>query len=439
VSGHLPTLLRHFWKARQRFRSLRGKGLADSQDERARETIAHARAHSPYYQALFEDLDPADWRSFPTTDKAAMMAHFDAFNTAGVKLENAMRVALRAEDDRDFTPKLNGLTVGLSSGTSGHRGLFLLDDRERAAWAGTVLARLLPPFRPRGYRVAFFLRSSSNLYTTLRSRWLDFRYFDLMLPLADAVRALNDLQPDLLAGPPSLLVMLAAAAGRGELRIRPQKVISFAEVLEPEERARIESGFHQPVHEVYQCTEGLLAISCPEGRLHVQEDLVALQAEPLGDDRSTPIVTDLWRRVQPIIRYRLNDVIRFSADPCPCGSAFRALAGIEGRCDDVCYFTEPGGGRRAVFPDTIRRVILMADPEIAEYQAVQERDGAIRIRLELTPEADFDPVAERVRCGMEAALTEYGCRAEAIAVERGLEPRPAGAKNRRVQRTAGRE
>lgn len=434
---HLPTLLTHFWGARRRFRCLRGKALDEFQDQRAREIIAYAREQSPYYGELFKDSDVADWRAFPTTDKAAMMAHFDGFNTAGVKLEDAMRVALRAEADRDFAPKLNGLTVGLSSGSSGHRGLFLLDDRERAAWAGTVLARLLPPLRPRGHRVAFFLRSSSNLYTTLRSRWLDFRYFDLMLPLAEAIRGLNELQPDLLAGPPSLLGMLAAAAKRGELRIRPLKVISFAEVLEPEERARIEAGFDQPIHEVYQCTEGLLAMSCPEGRLHVQEDLVALQAEPLGEDRFTPIVTDLWRRVQPIIRYRLNDVLRFSTEPCPCGSEFRVLAAIEGRCDDVCYFTEPGGGRRAVFPDTIRRVILLSGPEITDYQAVQEQDGHLRIHLEISPEADFDRVARRLRCDMEASLPQYGCRAEAIAVERGLKPVSPGAKNRRVRRIAG--
>lgn len=430
-------LLRRFWEARRRFRSLRGKPLAEFQDRRAREIIGHARERSPYYRELFQGRNSADWRSFPTTDKAAMMAHFDGFNTAGVNAGDAMRVALRAETDRDFRPKLKGLTVGLSSGTSGHRGLFLLDDRERAAWAGTVLARMLPPFRLHGYRVAFFLRSTSNLYTTLRSRWLDFRYFDLMLPLAEAIRALNELQPDLLAGPPSLLAMLAGAAETGELRIRPLKVISFAEVLEPEERSRIAHGFDQTVHEVYQCTEGLLAMSCPEGRLHVQEDLVALQTEPLGEGRFTPIVTDLSRRVQPIIRYRLKDVLRFSSHACPCGSEFRILAGIEGRCDDVCYFTEPGGGRRAVFPDTIRRVILMADAAIAEYQAVQERDGHLRIHLELTPNVDFDGVAGRVSSGMEAALTEYGCPAEAISVEHGLKPRPAGAKNRRVRRTAG--
>lgn len=429
-------LVRHFLSARRRFHGLRGKALTEFQDRRARQVLAHARERSPYYRELCAGRPPEDWRELPVTDKRRMMERFSDFNTVGVRREDAMAVALRAEEDRNFRPTLRGFTVGLSSGTSGHRGLFLVDDRERAAWAGVVLARLLPSLRPQGFRVAFFLRSNSNLYTTLRSRWLDFRYFDLMLPPSQAAAELNRLQPDILAGPPALLDFLAASARQGELRIRPLKVVSFAEVLEPQVRERVREAFGAPVHEVYQCTEGLLAMSCPAGSLHVQEDLVALQAEPLGEGRFTPVITDLWRRVQPIIRYRMNDIVTFSGEACACGSAFRVLAGIEGRCDDVCYFAGAEGNWRPVFPDTVRRMVLLT-PGVDDYEAVQDTPGSLRLHLEVSPAACFDTVAQCAREQVARVLAGHGCRAEQVTVEQGIEPLPPGAKRRRVRRVGG--
>ena len=107
----------------------------------------------------------------PPVGKAEMMADFDRFNTAGVRLADALAVALAAERSRDFAPLLpGGIAVGLSSGTSGNRGVFLAAPAERDEWAGTMLARVLPGPLWAAHRVAFFLRASSALYTRLGSR-----------------------------------------------------------------------------------------------------------------------------------------------------------------------------------------------------------------------------------------------------------------------------
>ncbi|HEX7832577.1 MAG TPA: F390 synthetase-related protein, partial [Thermoanaerobaculia bacterium] len=312
-----------FLGARRRFHSLRGDALTRYQDERARAVVQHAIANAPFYRALYANHDPRDWRALPTIDKQSMMANFDTFNTRGVRRDDAMEIALRAERDRDFAPSIDGLTVGLSSGTSGHRGLFLVDEREQQTWAATILARAL--HRIRRTRLAFFLRSNSNLYQRLGS-FIQFRYFDLMTPIDEAVAALNAYQPDLVVGPPSLLAMLA---DHPSLRIQPKRLISVAEVLEPQDETRLRARFNVDVHQVYQCTEGLLAVSCAHGSLHIQEDLVAVQCEPAGEGRVIPIVTDLGRTTQPIIRYRLNDLLTLG-DPCTCGSAFRVIKTIEG-------------------------------------------------------------------------------------------------------------
>ena len=429
----------HFLRARWRERTLRGETLERFQDRRARAIVAFARRHSSYYRERLEPYSDEQWRQVPPIGKPEMMENFSKFNTANVDRDEAMAIALQAESSRDFTPTVHGLTVGLSSGTSGHRGLFLVHPREQAAWAGVMLARALPGLRLQGYRAALFLRSNSNLYERVGSRWLCFRYFDLMTPLEDAIEQLNEYQPDILVGPPSMLGMLANARERGALRQSPLRLLSGAEVLEPQDRQRIENAFQQPVHEIYQCTEGLLAMSCLSGRLHIQEDLVAMQLEDLPSEdeadtrRFVPVVTDLWREAQPIIRYRMNDILTLDPRRCPCGSGFRTIARIEWRCDDILYFKDRLGGIRPFFPDTIRRMALLASDTITDYQAFQREPGELSLHL-CTSEDAFDDIAHATRETVQSTIARYGCMPAVLSVERGLVSLPADRKRRRVRR-----
>lgn len=429
----LPLIASHFVRAKWRWHILRGDRLRRFQDQRARRIVQYASQHAPFYHNHWRQHDLADWRALPTVDKRLMMDHFDTFNTRGLSGQEAMRLALEAEQRRDFTPTLDGFTIGLSSGTSGHRGLFVAGTAEQAAWAGTILARTLHNLSRR-YRVAFFLRSNSNLYERAGGTFIKFRYLDLMLPLREAVAGLNAYRPHIVIGPPSLLEMLASERERGSLRITPERLISVAEVLEPQVRERIMAIFGAPLHQVYQCTEGLIAISCAGGALHVQEDVVALQYEPLEGERVTPIVTDLWRTTQPIIRYRLNDVLRLDPQPCACGSPWQVIHAIDGRSDDVCYFESAAGEPRAFFPDTIRRMILLSSAAIQEYQAVQERPGQLRIFLDLPAGTPFEPVVASVRQSVAATIAQYDCLSADVTIAPGVPAVAPGIKRRRVRR-----
>lgn len=435
----IPLIANHFIRAHWRWNHLHGTALEQFQERRARQIVAYTLQHAPFYREHWKketSSAPEDWRTLPTVDKQLMMENFDTFNTRGIQREQAMEVALRAERSRNFQPLLNGLTVGLSSGTSGHRGLFVASPWEQAGWAGTILARALHGLPHRRLRVAFFLRSNSNLYEQVGGLLIAFRYFDLMQPLAEAVAELNDFQPHIIVGPPSLLGMLAEERLRGNLHTNPERLISVAEVLDPQDKERIEAVFNAPIHQIYQCTEGLLAVSCAAGSLHIQEDIVMLQFEPLpgSEKRVMPIVTDLWRKTQPIIRYRLNDILQLDPTSCRCGSAFRVIRIIEGRSDDICYFESLTGGARPFYPDTIRRMILLASPHIVDYQVVQERHGHMRIHLAVAPDIAFNSVAQEVKTSVATILEQYDCHPAELYIEEGLVPLPLGAKRRRVQR-----
>ncbi len=426
-------ILASYVAARWRERTLHGVRLREWQQQRALQQVAYIRARSPFYREQWNGHADATWRTFPAVDKRDMMAHFDHFTTVGIAREQAMRVALAAEEQRDFSAMIDGHTVGLSSGTSGHRGLFLVSAREQTRWAGTILARAIPDLRP-GRRVAFFLRANSRLYERTSSL-VQFRFFDLMQPLHDVIASLNAFRPQLIVGPPSLLGQLAHAVHAGALTARPSRLISVAEVIEPQDRSRIEQVFQVPVGEVYQCTEGLIAVSCRAGTLHVQEDVMIVQTETIDardPRRVTPILTDLWRASQPIVRYRLGDVLHLSATPCVCGSDWQSITSIEGRQDDLCWFPQADDALRLVFPDAIRRMILLADDRILEYRAEQHAAGELAIAIECADRVHFADVARRLRATVEDGLLAHRCRATRVDITHGVPRVEPGAKRRRV-------
>ena len=257
-----------------------------------------------------------------------------------------------------------------------------------------------------------------------------------MTPLNNAVAMMNEFRPDILVGPPSMLTLLAAEKKAFRLHATPVKIFSVAEVLDPADEASITEIFGGPVHQIYQCTEGLLAVTCEKGNLHVVEDCISLQYEPVGEDatRVTPIVTDLYRRTQPIIRYRLNDILVLEPSSCACGSGFQRIARIEGRQDDVLYFANFAGSMRMFFPDVLRRIVLLASADIADYEIVQDQPGALRVHFAANPDRPTSSIKKTLRTSAKNILEQYGCTATSIQIVEGLPPRLADQKRRRVRR-----
>lgn len=438
--GLLPTFLHHYFRVRQAGFTNRA-ALARWQERRALRHLGEIAARSRYYGEIARQLPVARWREWPLMDKPTMRARFDEIVTVPVTFAQTLAAARRGWEQRDFSRTLpGGVAVGLSSGTSGNTGVFLASERERAAWAGAVLGRALPRglfSRGGPQRIAFFLRANSPLYEATRSRRIRFEFFDLLKPWPEHFARLRALQPTVLVAPPSALRLVAEAREAGELSLpAPEGVISVAEVLEAHERAVIERVFGQTVHQVYQATEGFLAATCRCGVLHLNED--ALIVEKRWIDASTgrfvPILTDLYRRTQPIVRYELNDILIARRTPCPCGSVLQALDAIEGRADDLCELRRPDGSRGQIFPDYLRLAVTTADHRITDFFIRNPRPGELEISLAGAGLAADDCLVEgRVRDRVQAVCAEGGFARPLIRFVPPPTPVP-GAKLRRVTR-----
>jgi putative adenylate-forming enzyme len=106
--------------------------------------------------------------------------------------------------------------------------------------------------------------------------------------------------------------------------------------------------------------------TCEHGNIHLNEDGLLIEKNWLDPTRFVPIITDMRRRIQPVVRYKMTDILHVTE--CTCGSKMIAISQIEGRTDDVLKFPND----RILFPDFIRRAVIGAHSEITNYQIIQK-------------------------------------------------------------------
>lgn len=389
-----------YWSARR----IRTRAQLDAvHDARLNRWLHEVVPTVPIYRG-FKDARLDD---LPIIDKATLMADFSQFNSAGIT--NAQGWAAFAGDKM-----IGNLIVGASTGTSGNRGLFVISQAERFRWLGTMLAKALPGFWRERQRVAILLPLNTPLYDSAnRMARLKLRYFDIG---CDWQTDLTAFDPTVIVAPPKILRQMVEE----RLTVQPRHIFAAAETLDPLDRAVIEAHFDITLGQIYMATEGLMAVSCAHGNLHLCEDTMHVELPAIGDGLHEVIVSDFSRKVQVIARYRMNDLVRLGPS-CPCGLPHRTLAEVVGRKDD-CF--EMDGV--LLTPDTLRNAVVDADRTITDFRII--RTGAAEIDVLVNDGTDLDAVIRAV----QDLLVKKRVRATVMARHAALEPDP-GRKLRRVE------
>jgi len=415
-----------FWLlCKYRFRHWNSDRILKYQESRIRNRVRFVIGESEFYRRHYSGYDTSDIWNLPVTNKALMMEHLTLFNTRGLSKEEIMEFCLKAEKSRDFSKRLKQLNVGMSSGTSGNKGVEITSTSEENLLRAAFFARFAFPKKQK-INLAFILRVTSPAFTFNRFGHR-LTYIGQLDTIENITRKLSDLQPNIISAPPSMLKLLAREAEEGRLRVKPLRLVSYAEVLYPDVRDYLGRIFNCEVHEIYKCSEGAIAITCPCGKLHVNEDIVAIQLLNKDGSPTTPgnpcqrlIITDLHKSTLPIIRYELNDIITLSTEKCPCGSHFRVIEKIQGRADDLFWgLRKTDRSRHFIYQDYISRNIISVSDRIAEFQAIQKDYNNLVLRIKLdssTEENEKIQIEEELISIIRKVFTDYGCIEPDVAV-----------------------
>lgn len=251
---------------------------------------------------------------------------------------------------------------------------------------------------------------SARVGQTVESPFVRTCRLDAGEPLLRIIEALNAFRPDVLVAYASMIRMLAEEQLAGKLHIAPRAVNSASEVLTAEARMRVTQAWGIASFDVYAATEtGGIAAECDCHRgMHLFEDLVIAEVVdddyrpvPLGTTGARLLVTVLFSRTVPLIRYELTDRVCLSDQPCACSRSFQLVAAIEGRTDDMITLRGRDGGDARIHPVVFHRVL-----DLLHAESWQVRQEANRLRvLIVSPHASVNRavVVKRIQDALRLA------------------------------------
>jgi len=316
----------------------------------------------------FPNITFNEFKNTPYLNKKILIEKFQEYNIASLNYEQCLEFGKKQEKTRDFSDSLKGFSIGLSSGTSGVPGVFITTKKEQIKWAAIVLGKMLPfglilknLIKFKKIKIVLMLRNSNNLYKALSGVLIDFQYIDLITDFDKYIDKLNQYSPTILVAPATVLLHLAHQKDKyNNLKIKPEMVISVAEVMESKEF--ISKVFNQPIKEIYQATEGFIGYTCVNNNLHLNESFLLIEKDCLDEEHFNPVITDFSRETQKIIRYKHDDILVVSKDKCKCGSAEKIIKQIVGRNDEIIQIEN-----KTIFPEQIRQIFFTMENKIEDY------------------------------------------------------------------------
>jgi len=381
---------------------------------RLKELLHHAYQNVPYYREVFKALGavPGDIRSFedfgrfPTLTKRTLQDRLDDLVASNVP---------RTE-----------LVKGATSGSSGQPTYYFQERTSNGT--RTAAGRRLNQIAGYdfGLKVFSIWRNSSVVIEGDTIRPAE-QVIDPASPLWKIKKALHDrfgvenpmaqvdptlmtesemamlftrvksFRPDIVISYVSTLYMFAQyLAAEGLTGISPRSVVVSSETLYPHQRELIEKVFGCPVYSRYGLKEtGIVAIECNERTgLHMNQEILHVEYVPITPDKSQLVVTDLINYGMPLLRYETGDTGKPVDGLCACGRGLDRIGELEGRIIEMLP-TKKGGFVNGQLFATFHWI-----EGIKQYQVVQEKLDAFRIRIVRTPafrEKNLLPMSDTIR------------------------------------------
>jgi phenylacetate-coenzyme A ligase PaaK-like adenylate-forming protein len=368
--------------------------IAEVREQRLREIIAWSIERSPFHRRRLGAIDvdrftEADLAGLPIMTKRDMMHDFDHVVTNPALTLETINAYL--EDGPGETFLLDQYRVIVTGGSSGTRGLFVYgweewlefahlasrwESRGRAEVpAGAPMTSLFStnPLHVSGALNAFFDSVSSGKGRSA------ITYLPVTMPIPEIVKRLNEAPPVVLQGYPSAVRLLALEAEAGRLHICPVEVSTCGEQLTEETRRVVREVWGAEIYDIWGCSEGVYAFPCEAARgMHLPDDLAIVEPVDLDGNIVAPgvqadkiLVTSLYNKTQPLIRYEVTDSLRVLQEPCECGCAHRRIDALAGRTDGFFFYE----GGIALHCLGMVEALTGADG-VAEFQVTQTPHGA---------------------------------------------------------------
>lgn len=348
---------------------------------RLQDILNHAYHNSRHYKNLFEEwgLQPSDLKSLDDIKRFPLLTR--------EHLKNSLELVTSTSIDR------HGWVRSSTGGTTSSPISYLRD--QHSTWRRNADTTSIDAWygRQLGDRVAYLWGAPQDFtcQPTFGMRLRNLTYLKTLMlpsaPLDDAIleshlKRLDKWRPTFLQAYPTPLYEFCLLLKKHGKRMPYLKNVSVtAEPIYSHHRELIEEVLGFKVFNWYGSRElGRVASECEcHDGLHINEPSMYVEVEPdpaLPDGCGHIVITDLWNKATPFIRYNTGDIARMVEGECRCGRALKRIAGIEGRLVDTIVLA---GGRKVPGVSLTNRVIKDC-AEVAELQVVQKTIDTFLLR-----------------------------------------------------------
>lgn len=392
--------------------------IMEYSSKRMREMIKHAYTSSNFYKTLYKragieykDLDAVPIEELPVIDKEMIRNNFFDIVTDSISSKEIEMAVKNSE----LMVRIGKYILVHTSGSTGKPCNFLYDidaldmieanmvrisigGKKEIGWSDFPIKVLYVASVGSGYASTVLAMNGIKKY---RAKSMVLNAADPIDTWKDKIKNFN---PNYLAGYPSCIKILADMQQRGEINIKPKKIITGGEPLSKEVSSYLSSVFDADVIDYYGCTESIflgMGTTWYEG-MYLMDDMNYVEVDEFG----RLIITPLYNKIFPLIRYRLNDVVegfdREYKGPLP----YTHIKRVIGREEEIMWFKNENGDKDFLHPLFIDDLDVEG---IKEYQFVQTSDESLILNCVKLPNAGED-VEEEIKRQLDQFLSKKKLR-----------------------------
>lgn len=360
--------------------------IQEIQLHRLQAMIAHAYENTVFYRETMDKLGvkptdirtAADMQLLPVISRADVKDHFHEMIAHGVSL--------------------SACKVTHSSGTTGEPVEYAYDQEAlNVARTLKIREKLWCGVRPGDKWVNIAMTRKRGGHQITGGEWRAFikKYVtqgldvDVIEDLDVQVQKIHDFAPGVLQAYPTSLHAVALEMRRRNLTDwKPRLLFTVAELLGEDTRLLVRQVFNMEIMDIYGLIEvGDVGWQCRRAKeYHINAD--AILVEFLNDGKPVApgevgeiVVTSLYNKAMPLIRYRSSDAGRPSDGHCDCGCNLPTMKVVDGKMLD--FLVLPDG--KLVSPHVPKKALLFVKG-IQRFQIVQHTVRELDVLCEVSPE-----------------------------------------------------
>jgi phenylacetate-CoA ligase len=396
-----------FYKMNQLKKNLRRtqEEIFALREKKFRKILKHAYDNSGFYRDYYmkngikkEHIEHVPISQLPITDKKLLMDNFDSVVTdKRLKKDVLSRFVDESRDPGKLF--MNRYYVVNSSGSSGNTGIFVYSKYEFIE-AFSCNGRLFEV--ELGQRLAFFGGVDQRFGGVTMVKLLEkgiLKYFyktcllDMNLPLNNVIETLNKFQPTRIVAYGMGLVILAKAQREGKLQINPRMIGYGGEGIKENDLKMVKETFKIPIYNMYSTTECYymgLGIEEYEG-MYLMDDFNYIE---IMDDHV--LITNLYNYTQPIIRYKINDIVTLKEDKKKL-LPFRLADNVVGRDEMLLWFNNQKGEMDCIHPLVFTSFFVKG---LDKFQILLKTENEFDFLAVIEPGYDKGVVAGEIESGL---------------------------------------